>query len=162
MNALAMKADGLPELTMRRTYAAPPELVFAMWTEPEHIVRWWAPHDFTVPYAEFDARPGGKLRIDFRAPDGFVFPNYGEVKEVKPYERLVFTAEYRENEKLMVVSLITVTFEAHEGGTRMTVHADVTFAEPEAADSLAGMEQGWSQQLEKLDALLETIGGGAQ
>jgi uncharacterized protein YndB with AHSA1/START domain len=159
MNALAMKPDGLPALTMRRIYAAPPELVFSMWTEPEHIVRWWAPHGFTVPYAEFDARPGGKLRIDFRAADGFTFPNYGEVKEVRPFERLVFTAEYRENEKLMVVSLITVTFEAHEGGTKMTVQADVTFAEPEAANSLAGMEQGWSEQLEKLDMLLETMRG---
>jgi uncharacterized protein YndB with AHSA1/START domain len=160
MNALAMKADGLPELTMHRTYAAPPELLFSMWTQPEHIMRWWAPHDFTVPYAEFDVRPGGKLRIDFRARDGFTFANYGEVKEVKPHERLVFTAEYRENEKLMVVSLITVTFKAHEGGTKMTVHADVTFAEQEAANSLAGMEQGWSEQMEKLDTLLETMGGG--
>lgn len=159
MSAIAIKADGLPELTMRRTYAAPPELVFSMWTDPKHIVRWWAPHDFTVPYAEFDARPGGKLRIDFRARNGFVFSNFGEVKEVQPPERLVFTAEYREDDRLMVVSLITVTCRPHEGGTRMTVHADVVFAEPEAANSLAGMEQGWSEQLEKLDRLLAPSGG---
>lgn len=162
MSAIVIKADGLPELTMRRTYAAPPELVFSMWTDPEHIVRWWAPHDFTVPYAEFDARPGGRLRIDFRTRDGFVFSNFGEVKVVEPPERLVFTAEYRENDRLMVVSLITVTCLPHDGGTRMTVHSDVTFAEPEAANSLDGMEQGWSEQMEKLDTLLASMGGGVR
>lgn len=162
MSALAMKADGLPELTIRRNYAAPPELVFSMWTDPKHIMRWWAPHDFTVPHAEFDARPGGRLRIDFQTRDGFVFSNFGEVKEVVPHERLVFTAEYRENEKLMVVSLITVTCQPHEGGTRLTVHSEVTFAEPEAANSLAGMEQGWSEQMEKLDRLLGAMGRGVR
>ena len=56
----------LPDLTFVRIFDAPRSLVFSLWTDPKHIVRWWAPHDFTVPEAEFDARPGGRLRIDFR------------------------------------------------------------------------------------------------
>ncbi len=141
----------LPDLTFVRIFNAPRSLVFSLWTDPKHIVRWWAPHDFTVPEAEFDARPGGRLRIDFRRPDGFVFANFGEVKEVNPPERLVFTTEYREQGRLFVVLTNTVAFAEDGGKTRMTLNSRVTFADPAAADSLAGMEQGWTQQLEKLD-----------
>ena len=146
----------LPDLMISRVFDAPRDLMFRLWTEPEHIRRWWGPHDFTVPHAEFDARPGGRLRIDFRGPDCVVFPNYGEVREVSPYDRLVFTTEYRHGgEKLLVAQLVTVTFKDEAGKTRVTIRADVTHAEPEAADSLAGMEEGWTQQIEKLE--LETV-----
>ncbi len=150
----AIKANeaGLPTLTIVRTFDAPRDLMFRLWTEPKHIERWWGPHNFTVPLAEFDARPGGRLRIDFRTRDGFVFANFGEVHEVSPPDRLVFTIEYREGGKLMVASLITVSFkEAEANKTRLTIHADVTFALPEAANSLAGMEEGWTQQIQKLE-----------
>jgi len=144
--------NSLPELMFSRVYDAPVELMFRLWTEPEHIRRWWGPHDFTVPRAEFDARPGGRLRIDFRGPDGEVFPNLGQVREVSPFERLVFTAEYRHGgEKLLVGSLVTVTFSDEGGKTRVTVRAEVYHAAPEAADGVAGMEEGWTQQLEKLE-----------
>jgi uncharacterized protein YndB with AHSA1/START domain len=152
MEATTRRAERtLPSLVMSRVFDAPIDLMFRVWTEPEHMLRWWAPHDFTVPHAEFDARPGGRLRIDFRSPDGFVFANYGDVKEVSPPHRLVFTTEYREGGKLMVVSLVTATFESEGQKTRVTIRADVTFAEPEAAASLAGMEEGWNQQIDKLE-----------
>lgn len=144
--------DNLPEIMFSRVFDAPRELMFRVWTEPEHIRRWWGPHDFTVPLAEFDARPGGRLRIDFRGPDGEVFPNFGEVREVSPFDRLVFTAEYRHGgDKLLVGSLVTVTFADEGARTRVIVKAKVYHAEPEAADSLAGMEEGWTQQLDKLE-----------
>lgn len=144
--------DTLPDLTISRVFAAPRELMFRLWTQPEHIVRWWGPHDFTVPHAEFDARPGGRLRIDFRGPDGEVFPNYGEVREVSPFDRLVFTTEYRHGgDKLLVGSLVTVTFSDEDKKTRVTIRAEVFHAEPEPADSLAGMEAGWNQQVDKLE-----------
>jgi len=153
MEARAPTAEPAPAgVLMSRVFDAPRDLMFRIWTEPEHLLRWWAPHDYTVPHAAFDARPGGRLRIDFRAPDGFTFANYGDVKEVVPPERLVFTTEYREDGKLLVVSLVTATF-AEEGArrTRVTIKSDVTFAEPEAAPSLAGMEEGWNQQVDKLE-----------
>ena len=151
--ATAMKKgeSDLPVVTIVRSFDAPRELMYKLWAEPEHIKRWWAPHDFTVPLAEFDAQPGSRLRIDFRTSNGFTFANYGEVKEAIPPERLVFTTEYSERGKLLVVALNTVTFEEiAPGKTKMTLKSEVTFAEPEAADSLAGMEEGWTQQIEKL------------
>jgi uncharacterized protein YndB with AHSA1/START domain len=152
MKATAPKAEPAhPGLVMSRVFDAPRALMFRIWTEPEHILRWWAPHDFTVPEASFDARAGGGLRIDFRSPDGFVFANYGKVREVSPPDRLVFTTEYREGGKLLVEQVVTATFDEEGQGTRVTIQADVIFAEPEAAASLAGMEEGWNQQIDKLE-----------
>ena len=141
----------LPELHFTRVFDAPKALMWDIWTKPEHIRRWWAPHHFTVPHAEFEARVGAPLRIDFRASSGHTFPCPGVVKEVVPTDRLVFTTEYRENGKLLVENLFTVTFHAEGAKTRLEINTKVTFAEPEAAESLAGMEQGFSEQLQKLE-----------
>ncbi len=151
MSTAASGTDRLPELHFTRVFDAPKALMWDIWTKPEHMRRWWAPHHFTVPHAEFEARPGAPLRIDFRSPSGHVFANYGEVREVVPTDRLVFTTEYRENGKLLVVNLFTVTFHAESGKTRLEIDAKVTFAAPEAAESLAGMEQGFGEQLQKLE-----------
>ena len=150
----------LPQLKLRRSYAAPRELLFRLWTEPEHIKRWWAPRDFTVPYAEFDPRPGGKLRIDYKGPDGLVFPNPGVVREVSPLDRLVFTTEYRHGgEELLVALLHTVDFSDEDGGTRIDLLIQVTYAVPEAVDSLDHLEQGTSEQMDKLAELVAAITG---
>jgi uncharacterized protein YndB with AHSA1/START domain len=149
-----------PDLTISRVFDAPRELMFRLWTEPEHIRRWWGPRDFTVPHAEFDARPGGKLRIDYRGPDGVVFANHGEVREVSPHDRLVFTTEYRHGgEKLLVALLHTVEFRDEGDKTRIDLTIAVTFAEREAADSLAHMEQGTNEQLDKLEELVTALKG---
>jgi uncharacterized protein YndB with AHSA1/START domain len=155
MTANAVRTESLPHLHFTRVFDAPKALMWDIWTKPEHMRRWWAPHHFTVPHAEFEAKVGAPLRIDFRSPDGFVFANYGKVTEVAPTDRLAFTTEYREGGKLLVVNLFTVMFHAEGRRTRLEIDARITFAEPEAAESLAGMEQGFSEQLEKLE--LEAI-----
>lgn len=160
MSADARKTEQLPHLHFTRVFDAPKALMWDIWTKPEHMRRWWAPHHFTVPYVEFETKPGAPLRIDFRAPSGHIFANYGEVKEVVPTDRLVFTTEYREKGKLLVVSLTTVTFHAEGKATRLEIDARVTFAEPEAKESLDGMEQGWSEQLEKLELEAVHAAGG--
>ncbi|HNK42156.1 MAG TPA: SRPBCC domain-containing protein, partial [Flavobacteriales bacterium] len=43
-------------LVLTRTLNAPRELVFAAWTDPNHLVRWWGPKDFTLPHCEQDFR----------------------------------------------------------------------------------------------------------
>jgi uncharacterized protein YndB with AHSA1/START domain len=163
MSGTTAEIDPLrPSVRISRVFAAPRDLMFRIWTEPAHLLRWWAPHDFTVPLATFDARPGGRWRIDFRGPDGFTFPCFGDVLEIVPPERLVFTTEYREEGRLLVTSHVTATFaDVAQDRTRVDIHATVTFAEPGAADSLAGMEEGWNQQIDKLELHAVHAAGGA-
>jgi uncharacterized protein YndB with AHSA1/START domain len=146
------------EVTLTRQFAAPRELVFAAWTDQEQLARWWGPTPFTNPVCELDPRPGGHIWIVMRAPDGTEFPMSGVVEEIVPPERLVFSAQALEAEggEALIEQLTTVTFEAVDGGTKLTVNSRVTRAKPEAAPHLAGMEQGWNMSLDSLGELLAT------
>ena len=47
-------------LRMERVIAATPERLFALWTEPEELIKWWGPEGFTTPQHDMDVRPGGR------------------------------------------------------------------------------------------------------
>ena len=147
-------------VTLTRIFDAPRELVFQAWTDAEHMKEWWGPSDFTNPVCEIDARPGGVLRIDMRGPAGTpydaVFPMKGVFEEVVRPSRLVFTesAFFGEDPSPGIEARTTVTFEDHDGKTKVTVHSVVLRAKPEYAEALSGMEEGWSQSLDKLTSYL--------
>ncbi len=141
------------EVVLTRVFDAPRELVYRAWTEPELLSQWWGPKDFTNPVCEVDASPGGRIRIDMTGPDGTVYPMGGELVEVDPLVRLVFTSTAFEDEsgKPGLEDHNTVTFEALDGGkTLLTVTAVVTVARPEFYEALSGMEEGWNQSLDRL------------
>jgi uncharacterized protein YndB with AHSA1/START domain len=144
------------EVALTRTFDAPRSLVFEAWTDPKHLARWWGPHCFTNPVCEVDVRPGGAIRIDMAGPDGTVYPMKGVFHDVVAPERLVFTSSALEDEqghpRLEVHN--TITFAEHDGKTTLTVKAVVVRATPEAAAALSGMEAGWTQSLERLQAEL--------
>src|SRR5687768_8662741 len=79
------------EFVFKRVFDAPRELVFRVWTDPEHVAQWWGPHGFTNPVCIWDARPGNAIRLDMTAPDGSVNVIGGTFEQVVPPERLVFT-----------------------------------------------------------------------
>jgi uncharacterized protein YndB with AHSA1/START domain len=150
---------GLPELVVERTFNAPRDLVFQVWTDPRHVAEWWGPEHFDNPVCELDPRPGGAILIHMRAPDGAVYPMTGTFEEVVPPERLVFSAAaIDENGAPYLEDRTTVTFTEEGGKTKMTLRAAITRATPEAAGALGGMEEGWNQSLDKLTAYLERQG----
>jgi len=77
------------ELKATRTFKAPRDLVFRMWTEPEHIAQWWGPNGFTTTIEKMDVRPGGEWLFVLHGPDGRDFPNHDVYGEVVAPERLV-------------------------------------------------------------------------
>ena len=70
------------ELVITRVLDAPRSLVFKVWTEPEHLVRWWGPKDFTAPSLEMDVRPGGAWRACIRSAEGTDYWMQGVYREV--------------------------------------------------------------------------------
>ena len=143
----------LPEpLILERILNAPRDLVFKAWTDQIEMAQWWGPRYFTNPVCELDVRPGGAILIHMQGPDGTVFPMEGEFLEVTPVERIVMatTALDSLGGNPLLEEITTVTFEEHNGKTKLTVHARITNAVPEAAGALAGMEEGWNQTLDKL------------
>jgi uncharacterized protein YndB with AHSA1/START domain/DNA-binding transcriptional ArsR family regulator len=141
------------ELTLTRVFNAPRELVFQAWTDPKLMAQWWGPKIFTTPRCELDLRPGGAIRIDMQWPNGNIDPMGGTFQEILPPERLVFTstALFDEHGVPQIENLQTITFTALPNGqTQVTVHIEVLKESSANAAALAGMEQGWSESLDKL------------
>lgn len=148
------------ELVIERTISAPPERVFDAFTQPEPLMRWWWPNGFTCPAAEVDLRVGGTYRLAMEWPDfipseaQFSHHMGGEYYEIERPHRLVMSGRAVNDEQgELFATLIEVTLEARDGGTALTVRQ--SYFEPmPPAEAMGGAEQGWSEQLDKLDRLL--------
>jgi len=135
------------EMILTRVFDAPRELVWKLWTEPEHIRKWWGPKGFTLPGCEMDFRTGGAYRFVMRGPGGEDHPFHGVYRELVRNERIVFTAVL---ENLPGQELLTTVNFADEGGkTKLTVRQ--TTPQGEAG---RGQNQGWSETLERLAELI--------
>ena len=143
---------GARHIVIERIVDASPALVFQCWTDPDHMARWWAPHGFTNPVCELDPRVGGTWRIVMRGPDGTDYPCHGVYQEIVPAERLVFTNMATDAAgKLVLDGLTTVTFAEVNGKTKLTVRTGAIALVDYAVDYLKGMQEGWTQSLERLD-----------
>ena len=161
---LQQTMDSTPrELTLTRIFDASRELVWQAWTNPEYVAQWWGPHGFTAPLCQWDAHPGKAILVHMHGPKGspfdFDMPMGGEFLEVRAPERLVFITNAMPDEtgKPQLEVRNTVTFEEDNGKTKVTLQAVVLRSTPAVAGAIAGMEQGWTQSLEKLTALLEEL-----
>jgi uncharacterized protein YndB with AHSA1/START domain len=133
---------GPRELTITRIFDAPRALVFEAWSEPKHLMRWFAPNNFTVPVCEMDFRAGGKFRFCMR---GFGKDHWmnGVFREIVKPERIVWTGML-DNDTNQVIT--TATFADHAGKTKLTVHQTFSIE----TDSTRGARQGWTETLEHL------------
>lgn len=162
MSAKQAKIDAATEsskwdLVVTRTFDAPRELVFEAWTNPKHMALWWGPDGFANPVCEVDARVGGAIRIEMRAPNGVVYPMSGRFEEISEPERLVFISSALDaNGNSMFDILNTVLLEEQNGKTVLTLQARVLKATIEAPQYLKGMEVGWTQSLGRLNAYLRS------
>ena len=151
-------APKLPNLTFTRVVDAPRSVVWDAWTKGEHLRKWFAPKHFTTPEAEIDVRPGGKLRVVMRAPDGQEFSSFGAVKEVRPLEKLVFSSWLNGDDgKPILVDETTVTLADLKGKTKITVNARVLEVTDEGKGAIDGMEQGWNETLDRLVEAAPTL-----
>jgi uncharacterized protein YndB with AHSA1/START domain len=82
------------DVRIERTFNAPIDLIWAMWTEPEHFANWYGPMGAKIPKADMDVRVGGRRHIAMamdtpRGPMEMFF--VGEYREVNPKTRLAYT-----------------------------------------------------------------------
>jgi uncharacterized protein YndB with AHSA1/START domain len=153
--AAGTKPTATRELTLTRVFDAPRALVFKMWTDPKHLSQWWGPKGFTNPVCELDLHPDGALRIVMRAPNGAEFPMKGVFREIVAPERLVFTnIAVDQDGNHIIEGLTTVTFTELGGKTKLTLHTTAAALTAQAARMIEGMDAGWTQSIDKLEAYL--------
>lgn len=155
-------------IVVTRVIAAPAELVWKAWTEPEQIMRWWGPKDYISPSCEIDFREGGKYVFCMRAPQdqgGFDHYSTGTYKRIVPLELIELTSSLsdRDGNKIDPGQLgmppdfpeevhIVVTFrELVEGVTELTITEHNWSPGPMAVFALIG----WHQSMDKLAASIQ-------
>lgn len=160
-----MKAETQKTVRIDRVFNAPRKLVFDAWVEVKHFKEWWMPRGFTNPVCDFTktktpgrAEVGSGIVVTSYHPDFGDMPLTGTFEEISPIDRIVFTggAFPDANGAMQLVDRNVVTFTDEPGNkTRVVLQATVIKSSPEFADALAGMEQGWSESLDRLGELVE-------
>jgi len=140
------------ELVISRVFNAPKELVWKVWTEPEHIRQWWGPNGFTNTIFQMDVKPGGVWDLIMHGPDGTDYKNKSVYKEVVKYEKLVY--DHVSGPKFQ----FTVTFK--EQGKKTLISIQMLFETAEMRDQTVKTfkaDEGLRQNMEKLEVYLEKI-----
>lgn len=145
------------ELSITRLLNAPRELVFRVWTEPEHVAKWWGPNGFSNTIHEMNVKQGGLWRLTMHGPDGRDYPNEIIYLEVVKPEKLVYRHTGAEGTE-PVMHHVTVTFEAQ--GDKTIVHMKMIFS---SAEELARLNEeyhadsGLVQTFGRMETYISTI-----
>jgi uncharacterized protein YndB with AHSA1/START domain/DNA-binding transcriptional ArsR family regulator len=153
-------ADGRT-FRFHRSLAASPDLVWQHLTEPELLARWWTPDDLRVSELAFDARPDGRIVLEYRdaedadGSDQVVGRAEGAILAARPGELL----SYRLSPQLpdgspAFTSRVDLELRPAGAGTELDVRYLLNDSTVDAADFVAGIEIGFGQSLDKLAANL--------
>jgi uncharacterized protein YndB with AHSA1/START domain len=110
-----------------REFDAPRDLVFAAFTDPQHLAQWWGPNGFSTTTLSFDMRPGGVWRFVMHGPDGRDYQNRITYEEIVPPERIVYR-HGGEPDVEPVQMRQSIVFQDIGGRTRVTWRLDFAFA----------------------------------
>ena len=75
-------------------FDAPLDLIWKMWTDPEHVANWWGPQGMMTRVDELDLRIGGSWRYTMLMPNGGEYPQSGVFGEIVPPKQLVMSAKF--------------------------------------------------------------------
>lgn len=152
------------DVVITRTVNFPRELVFRIWTDPEHLPRWYAPNDCSIRFQQLDIRPGGRFHSCVTTPGGYECWCAGEYLEISAPEKIVYTmniADEQGNPRTSAEAgmdpewpdetLVTVTFRTlGEQRTEVTLHQ----AAPANVARRTGAYPSWLQMLDRMEAQL--------
>ena len=169
-------SEHLPAMQMRefvlsREFAAPRDLVWAAWTQPEHLQHWFGPKGFTLSVGAFNFRPGGEFLYGMKSADGHAMWGKWIFREIVPPEKLVVVVSFSDAKGGMtrhplsaswpLETLSTTTFNERNGKTTLTLRWVAINATEEERKTFDGahdsMTQGWGGTMEQLTAYLAKV-----
>src|SRR4051812_3549650 len=156
MSTAIIQTNSKLDLVLERIVDVPPELVWAAWTVPEHIKKWFTPAPWQTVDCEIDLRPGGIFRTVMRSPEGQEIDNIGCFLEILPQRRLVWTVALRPGFRPSDPSFhmppftAVITIEPHAREAKysaLAMHKDE--AGRDTHDRM-GFSDGWGKALDQL------------
>jgi len=155
MTHIVENFDPKLDLVFERDIDIAPELVWAAWTKPEHLVHWFTPSPWKTLEAHCDLRPGGLFSSVMAGPNGERHDNRGCYLEVVENRRLTWTdalgPDYRPTGNAFITAVVSME-PLPNGGTRYIAcarHKDEATVE---AHKQMGFKEGWGKALDQLIA----------
>ena len=148
------------ELTISRLIAAPPSAVWAAWSVPANLEKWWIPAPIACQVVTLDLRPGGGFVTRMRDEGAAAFQPHvdGCFLEAIPEQRLVFTTVMTEGwqptDPWLAITAV-MTFEAKDGGTLYSARVLHKTPEDSAKHQEMGFYEGWGTAIGQLANLVE-------
>jgi uncharacterized protein YndB with AHSA1/START domain len=168
---LEKESSGKERFVIARTFDAPLDVMFNMWTNPDHFSQWLPPTGSTMQFIHADVRPGGHTFFSMTGDSGNA-KMYGRIEylSIEKPNRVVYTQQFcDENERVIpnpmtnawpetMLTVVTLTAEDPDQ-TRVTVvwepYGAATAEEIETfANFRSSMTQGWTGSFDKLEALV--------
>jgi uncharacterized protein YndB with AHSA1/START domain len=143
------------QILITREFDAPRNLVFAAYTTPELVRRWWHANRGEMTLCEIDLRVGGKWRYVMAACGGPEVGFHGEYREIVPDERIVSTEVYEGAPGAEAVG--TVTFTEADGRTTLTILVQHSCREHRDAHIESGMEDGLQDAMDLLEQVAVSL-----
>jgi len=172
---LEKESSGKEKFVINRTFDAPLDVVFEMWTNPHHLSQWLPPAGATMQFIRADIKPGGSSFYVMPHGDKKMYGRTEYLRIEKP-EYIIYTQQFcDENEKLSrhpmsptwPATMLTMVQFAEEGSdmTRVTItwepYGDTMPEELETfIKARGGMTMGWTGSLDKLEAHLDSADYG--
>jgi uncharacterized protein YndB with AHSA1/START domain len=164
MSSSPISPDPKLDLVLERIVDVPRRLVWAAWTTPEHITKWFTPAPWTTTDCEIDLRPGGIFQTVMRSPEGQEFPNAGCYLEIEKEEKLVWTsalgpgfrpaAAHGPGDLLFTAMILLESVGERTKYTAFVMHGDEASCRKHAS---MGFHQGWGAALDQLVAYVKSI-----
>lgn len=162
MTSCSISPDPRFDLVLERIVDVPRDLVWAAWTTPEHLKKWFTPAPWKTVHCEVDLRPGGIFHFLMESPEGQQFPHTACYLDVIPGERLIWCTALAPGYRPLSAAaggnpfLFTAIITLESLGERTKYTATVLHSDEEACrkhDEM-GFHQGWGAALDQMVALM--------
>jgi uncharacterized protein YndB with AHSA1/START domain len=146
-------------VVIERSFDAPVDLIWRMWTDPEHFAAWYGPDGASIPVAKMDVRVGGTRLVcmEVQTPDGPMQMWFtGEYREVTEKTRLVYTESICDQDGNVLSPSDTGMPEGHPTTTEVRVELDDIDGHTRMVMTHIGVPSdspgatGWTMALDKL------------
>ncbi len=146
-------------MTLEAEFDVPPARVWQLWADPRQLERWWGPPTYPATVTAHDLRSGGRVEYHMTGPAGDKPRGYWEVVEADAPHRLVFrdgfaNADGTPNTDMPLNDVKVIITELGGGRTRMSIAS--IFPDAAAMEQVLamGMEQGLTEAVGQIDAIL--------
>jgi uncharacterized protein YndB with AHSA1/START domain len=160
MTVTAVRKDAQAlTMTVEAEFDASPERVWQLWADPRQLERWWGPPTYPATFTKHDLAPGSRVEYHMTGPEGDQPRGYWDVLEVDPPRGLTFRDGFANddgspNTELPQNNARIRIEEVAAGRTRMSIETEFPSTEAMEQVLAMGMEQGLTEAVGQIDAIL--------